>query len=95
MLSRRKREGTSGHPWHYFYDVLVGLDFMTALGFSGEPRMRETLNHLVSNRLPNERWALNAPRGDMRLDVPGRASRMITFLALRVLKRTGRPPRHG
>ena len=57
--------------------------------------MRETLNHLVSHRLPNERWALNAPRGDMRLEVPGTASRMITFLALRVLKRTARPPGHG
>lgn len=27
------------YRWHYFYDVLVGLDFMTALGYGRDPRM--------------------------------------------------------
>ncbi len=25
------------YPWHYYYDVLVGLDFMTALGYGRDP----------------------------------------------------------
>lgn len=78
------------YPWHYFYDVLVGLDFMTALGYGREPRMREALQHLVSKRLSDGRWPLDHTNGNMRLEAAKRPSRMITFLALRVLRRASR-----
>ena len=78
------------YPWHYFYDVLVGLDFMTALGYGEDPRMREALEHLLSKRRSDGRWALDHTNGDMRLEPTRRPSKMITFLALRVLRRAGR-----
>lgn len=78
------------YPWHYFYDVLVGLDFMTALGYGRDPRMEDAFDVLESKRLPDGRWNLDRPNGDFVLETPGRLSRMITFLALRALKRAGR-----
>ena len=72
------------YPWHYFYGVLVGLDFLTALGYGRDPRMGEALDVLASKRLPDGRWALDPVNGDLRLEVVGRPSKMITFLALRV-----------
>lgn len=75
------------YPWHYYYDVLAGLDFMTALGYGGDPRMREALSHLKSKRLADGRWALDGSNGDLRLETSHRPSKMVTFLALRVLKR--------
>jgi len=78
------------YPWHYWYDVLVGLDFMTALGYGRDPRMREALARLRAKRLPDGRWPLDGTNGDMRLEVQGRPSKMVTFLALRALRRAGR-----
>ena len=78
------------YPWHYHYDVLVGLDFMTALGYGGDPRMREALDHLESKRLPDGRWNLDHTNGDLVIEPRGRPSKMITFLALRALRRAGR-----
>jgi len=31
------------YPWHFYYDVLVGLDFITALGYGKDPRVRRPL----------------------------------------------------
>jgi hypothetical protein len=78
------------YPWHYFYDVLVGLDFMTALGYGKDPRMREALQHLESKRLPEGRWNMDGTNGNLVIEPRGKLSKMITFLALRVLKRAGR-----
>lgn len=78
------------YPWHYFYDVLVGLDFMTALGYGKDPRMAEALDHLESKRLPNGRWALDHTNGNMVVESRHKPSKMITFLALRALRRAGR-----
>ena len=75
------------YPWHYFFDVLVGLDFMTAIGYGHDPRMKEALDHLRSKRLPDGRWKLNHTNGDLVLERAGKPSKMITFLALRVQKR--------
>jgi len=77
------------YPWHYFYDVLVGLDFMTALGYGDDPRMAEALDHLRSRRGPDGRWALDDTNGDLRLEARNAPSKMITFLARRVLRRAG------
>jgi len=74
------------YPWHYHYDVLVGLDFMTALGYGKDPRLREALDHLVSKRFPDGRWSLDWTNGNLVVEPKNRPSKMITFLALRVLK---------
>lgn len=75
------------YPWHYWYDVLVGLDTLTALGYGADPRAREALSLLRSKRLPDGRWALDGTNGRLRLEPEGRPSKMVTFLALRVLLR--------
>ncbi len=81
------------YPWHYHYDVLVGLDFMTALGHGRDPRMREALDHLESRRLGDGRWKLDHTNGNLVIESRGRPSKMITFLALRALRHAGRPTR--
>jgi len=75
------------YPWHYFYDVLVGLDFMTALGHGRDPRLREALDHLERERRSDRRWSLDGTNGNLVIESGGKPSKMITFLALRVLKR--------
>ncbi len=42
---------------------------------------------MESKRRRDGRWNLDSTNGDLRLEVPHRPSRMITFLALRVLRR--------
>ena len=44
------RQGARYDPWyrfhdpvHYYYDLLVGLDLLTALGFGSDPRLRYAL----------------------------------------------------
>jgi hypothetical protein len=78
------------YPWHYFYDVLVGVDFLTSLGYGRDPRMREALDHLDSKRLPDGRWNLDHTNGNMVVEPSRRPSKMITFLARRALQRAGR-----
>lgn len=78
------------YPWHYFYDVLVGLDFMTALGYGKDPRLREALDYLEHKRLEDGRWKLDGTNGNLVIESRGRPSKMITFLALRALRRAGR-----
>ena len=80
------------YPWHYWYDVLVGLDFITALGYGTDPRAREALDLLRSKCRPDGRWVLEGVNGKLRLEPQGRPSKMITFLALRVLRRAGSGP---
>ncbi len=77
------------YPWHYWYDVLVGLDFLTGLGMGYDPRMAEALDVLMSKRLPDGRWPLEGTNGHVILEPRGKPSKMITFLALRVLRRVG------
>jgi len=77
------------YPWHYHYDVLAGLDFMTSLGYGRDPRMTEALTHVRSKRLADGRWALDSTNGDLSLETPHRPSKMVTFLALRVMRRVG------
>lgn len=66
------RQGDRYAPWyrfhypvHYYYDVLVGLDFMTRLGYANEPRMTFALHHLRSRRRPDGRWNLDAVHPDV------------------------------
>lgn len=51
-------------PNHYYYDLLVGLDCVTALGFTDDPRLRFGLDLLRSKRRPDGRWNLDAHQLD-------------------------------
>ena len=112
-LQRRLfREGpTPYRPWfrlhypvHYYYDILVGLDVLTSLGYGNDPRMGPALDRLEAMRNRDGSWNMGALHPDtedpgyqfrgpfypLGLEVPGRPSRWITATALTVLKRAGR-----
>jgi len=108
-LERRLfREGRRYPPWfrfhypnHYFYDVLVGLDVITELGFADDRRLGPALKILRDKRQPDGTWLLDAVHPDMglgaghdmkrykplTLEAPGQPSKWVTLTALRVLKR--------
>jgi hypothetical protein len=65
------RQGDRYEPWyrfhypvHYYYDLLVGLDFMTALGYSGDKRLDYAISLLKKKRRPNGRWNLDSVNPD-------------------------------
>ncbi|MFQ5918916.1 MAG: hypothetical protein ACE5I4_02565 [Thermoplasmata archaeon] len=66
------RQGARYEPWyrfhypvHYYYDLLVGLDFMTALGFGDDPRLSFALARLQESRRADGRWNLDAVHPDV------------------------------
>jgi hypothetical protein len=63
------KQGARWEPWyrfhypvHYYYDLLVGLDFMTALGYSRDTRLGYAISLLKEKRLRDGRWNLDANR---------------------------------
>ncbi len=112
-LERRLfREGRPYAPWlrfhyptHYFYDVLVGLDVLTALGYGDDRRLRPALDVLLRKRRSDGTWVLDRMQPDVgpelrkdyggheikgwTLEPVGRPSKWITLTALRVLRRVG------
>lgn len=92
------------YPVHYYYDLLVGLDVLTSLGYGDDRRMGPALDRLEDKRNRDGSWNLDALHPDsedpsyhdnfpfypLGLEVPGRPSRWITTTALAVLKRAGR-----
>jgi hypothetical protein len=107
----KESDGSTYPPWHrlhypthYYYDILVGLDTLTALGYGSDPRIRPTLEELRSKRLPDGTWCLDSAHPDLLpedpyhpktpvypflLEHPGLPSRWATFLALRIFRRAG------
>jgi hypothetical protein len=71
-LERRLlHEGARWRPWyrlhfpyHYYYDLLVGLEFVTALGGGDDPRAGEAIRSLKRKRLRDGRWNLDAEQPD-------------------------------
>ncbi len=66
------RQGERYAPWyrfhwpaHYYYDLLVGLDVLTALGYGDDPRLGFALAHLRKKRRPDGRWNLDAVHPDI------------------------------
>ena len=53
------------YPTHYYYDVLVGLDFMTALGYGGDKRLNYAIQLLTKKRRRDGRWNLDAVHPDV------------------------------
>ncbi len=101
-------EGTRYAPWfrfhyptHYFYDVLVGLDVLTELGYGGDRRLQPAVSILRNKQRRDGTWVLDrvhpdeGPAGGPRarkvrplaLERAGEPSKWITLTALRVLKR--------
>jgi hypothetical protein len=104
------KEGKRYEPWfrfhfpeHYYYDLLVGLDFLTALGYGSDKRLTRAIDLLRERKRPDGRWNLDATHPDVdasvakwykkwpptpfALEKVGEPSKMITLKALRVLKR--------
>ncbi len=109
LRRRLFNEGPRYAPWfrlhypnHYYYDILVGLDVLTQLGFAGDRRLRPALKILVDKRQPDGTWRIDRVHPDvsgpkaaqyrrgvtqLRIEKPGKPSKWITLKALRVLKR--------
>ena len=69
------RQGANYDPWfrlhfpyHYYYDILVGLDFITALGYTDDRRMRAAVSRLKKKRRSDGRWNLDAAHPDYKND---------------------------
>jgi hypothetical protein len=66
------RQGARYAPWyrfhwpvHYYYDLLVGLDVLTALGYGDDPRLSFALDHLRKKRRRDGRWNLDVVHPDV------------------------------
>lgn len=103
------REGPKYAPWfrfhypnHYYYDILVGLDLITKLGYGDDKRLSEALKILRQKRNKNGKWLLEKTHPDLvqgakyslrktakrfALEETGKPSKWITLTALRILKR--------
>lgn len=53
------------YPVHYYYDLLVGLDVLTALGYGDDRRLETALKTLQEKRNPNGAWRLDAEHPDV------------------------------
>jgi len=51
-------------PYHYYYDLLVGLEFMTALGYGDDKRLGPAVAHLKKKRRKDGKWNLDAVHPD-------------------------------
>lgn len=52
------------YPVHYYYDLLVGLDFLTALGYVADKRLEYAVSLLKKKRRPDGRWNLDSINPD-------------------------------
>jgi hypothetical protein len=90
------------YPNHYYYDVFVGLDMLTRLGYGGDRRLRPALKILTDKRQSNGTWLLDKVHPDLApgakyalrkkaepwaLEESGKPSKWVTLNALRVLRR--------
>jgi len=51
-------------PYHYYYDVLVGLEFVTALGRGDDLRAKTAIELLKKKKLRDGRWLMDAVHPD-------------------------------
>ena len=90
------------YPIHYYYDILVGLDVISNLGYADDRRLRPALEILRTKRGSDGTWLLDRVHPDLgvgahyrlrrkphrlALERQGAPSKWITLTALRVLKR--------
>ncbi|HXW67327.1 MAG TPA: hypothetical protein VEL82_05585 [Thermoplasmata archaeon] len=69
------RQGEPYAPWfrfhwpvHYYYDLLVGLECLTNLGYGSDPRLRYALDFLRKQQRLDGRWAIGPPQTDPDAD---------------------------
>jgi hypothetical protein len=92
------------YPNHYYYDILVGLDVITSLGYANDRRLEQALEILNEKRQSDGTWILDSILPDLApgaqyhmerkaqpfsLEPAGKPSKWITLTALRILKRVG------
>ena len=53
------------YPIHYYYDLLVSLDFITALGYGDDRRLRYAVSLLKKKKRHDGRWVLDAVHPDL------------------------------
>jgi hypothetical protein len=53
------------YPIHYYYDLLVGLDFMTQLGYGGDRRLGHAIDVMKKKKRSDGRWNLDAVHPDV------------------------------
>jgi hypothetical protein len=58
------------YPVHYYYDLLVGLDVLTKLGYSDDSRLKFALDVLCAKRSPDGTWILDGIPPDIAPDDP-------------------------
>lgn len=90
------------YPNHYYYDILVGLDVITSLGYGKDRRLMDAVEILRKKRRRDGKWDLDALHPDVGLgarypsmknatplaiEQAGQPSKMITLRASRVLNR--------
>ncbi|MCL4519161.1 MAG: hypothetical protein M1587_08205 [Thaumarchaeota archaeon] len=90
------------YPNHYYYDILVGLDVITKLGYASDRRLAPALDILKEKRQKDGTWLLDKIHPDIAqgaryrisksakrfaLEEEGKPSKWITLTAMRVLKR--------
>jgi len=94
------KEGARWEPWyrfhypvHYYYDLLVGLDFMTALGYARDRRLGYAISVLKEKRGQDGRWILDAnrPEESVALDSWRKQHPNSRAMTPFVLEQTGQP----
>jgi len=90
------------YPNHYYYDILIGLDFLTRLGYAGDRRLKPALKVLDERMMARGVWRLDRVHPDLApgakyglrrrpkpfaLEEAGKPSKWITLKALLVQKR--------
>ncbi len=90
------------YPVHYYYDILVGLDVLTSLGYADDKRLKPALEILKGERREDETWDLGSIHPDLgtgadyklkkrpkrfALERENHPSKWITLTALSVLKK--------
>jgi hypothetical protein len=90
------------YPNHYYYDLLVGLDVITKLGYGDDRRLKPALRILNEKRTADGVWLIGKTHPDLgvgaqytlrrkptpfALEKTAKPSKWITLTALQVLKR--------
>jgi hypothetical protein len=90
------------YPNHYYYDVLVGLDVITKLGYADDNRLKPALTILREKKRADGSWVMDKIHPDIgsnanyrlrekprpfALEEPGKPSKWITLTSLRIQKR--------
>jgi hypothetical protein len=53
------------YPVHYYYDILVGLDVLTALGYGPDRRLDQAIETMKQKRSPDGKWIMDKIHPDL------------------------------